>query len=171
VKSPETAKQISHLSDFLNYNLHESKQRSVSLVTELLHIKNYIELQKSRYENKLDASVNIYDEISDLSIAPLLLLPLVENSFKHGIESSIKQSWIRVDVSRHDDNFSIKIENSMEEKKQPVTIKNGGIGLKNVQKRLQLIYPNAHEFRIIEEPHSYLVVLKISIANDKMYNR
>jgi len=164
VKSPETAKQIAQLSDFLNYNLHESKQNRVSLTAEIIYIKNYIELQKSRYENKLDASVNIYDDISDLYIAPLLLLPLVENSFKHGIAHSIKQSWIRVDVSRQEDNFSIKIENSMEEKKQPATVKNGGIGLKNVQKRLQLIYPHAHEFRIIEEPHSYLVVLKITIA-------
>jgi LytS/YehU family sensor histidine kinase len=105
----------------------------------------------------------VYDEINDLSIAPLLLLPLVENSFKHGIANSIKQSWIRVDVSRHDNNFSIKIENSMEEKGPPTAIKNGGIGLKNVQKRLELIYPGAHEFKIIEGPHSYLVVLKIPI--------
>ena len=164
VKSPETAKQISHLSDFLNYSLHDSKQNQVSLIAEILYIKNYIELQKSRYENKLDASVNVYDEINDLYIAPLLLLPLVENCFKHGIENSIHQSWVRVDVSRHDDNFSIKVENSVEEKKQPATVKNGGIGLKNVQKRLQLIYPDAHEFKIIEQPHSYLVVLKIKIA-------
>lgn len=163
-KSPETAKQISHLSDFLNYNLHESKQQLVSLSSEIVYIKNYIELQKNRYEDKLDASVNIYDEINDLYIAPLLLLPLVENSFKHGIANSIKPGWIRVDVSRQEDNFSIKIENSIEEKEQPDTMKNGGIGLKNVQKRLQLIYPGAHEFRIIEEPHSYLVVLKITIA-------
>jgi len=164
VKSPETARQIAHLSDFLNYNLHESKQDSVSLAAEIVYIKNYIELQKSRYENKLDASVNIYDEISDLHIAPLLLLPLVENSFKHGIENSIKPGWIRVDVSRQDDNFSIKVENSREEKMPQAPMKNGGIGLKNVQKRLQLIYPNKHEFRIIEELHSWLVVLKITIA-------
>jgi hypothetical protein len=164
VKSPETAKQISHLSDFLNYNLHESKQNLVSLTSEVVYIKNYIELQKNRYENKLDASINVYDEINDLYIAPLLLLPLIENSFKHGIDNSIKQSWLRVDVSRQDDNFSIKIENSVEEKQQSASMKNGGIGLKNVQKRLQLIYPNAHEFKIIEEPHSYLVVLKITIV-------
>lgn len=161
-KSPETAKQISHLSDFLNYNLHESKQNIVSLTSEILYIRNYIELQKSRYGDKLDASINIYDNINDLFIAPLLLLPLVENSFKHGIANSIKQSWIRVDVSRQSDNFSIKIENTIEEKISP-DIRNGGIGLKNVQKRLQLIYPDKHEFRIIEESHSYLVVLKIPI--------
>jgi hypothetical protein len=162
--SPETAKQISHLSDFLNYNLHESKQNQVSLISEIVYIQNYIELQKSRYEDKLDASINVYDEINDLSIAPLLLLPLVENSFKHGIANSLQQSWIRVDVSRQEDNFSIKIENSLEEKKQRPHVQNGGIGLKNVQKRLELIYPGTHEFKIIEEPHSYLVVLKIPIS-------
>jgi two-component system LytT family sensor kinase len=162
-KSPETAKQVARLSDFLHYNLHESKQDRVSLTSEIVYIKNYIDIQKSRYENKLDASVNVYDEISDLYIPPLLLLPLVENSFKHGIANSLKQGWIRVDVSRQEDNFSIKIENSVEENPPSAAMKNGGIGLNNVQKRLELIYPDAHEFKIISAPHSYLVVLKIPI--------
>jgi LytS/YehU family sensor histidine kinase len=88
---------------------------------------------------------------------------LIENSFKHGIANCIRQGWIRVDVSRHEDSFSIKIENSIEEKPLQNDFKNSGIGIKNVQKRLQLIYPNAHEFKMVEEPHSYLMVLKIKM--------
>ena len=159
--SPETARLVSHLSSFLDYNLYEAKQNYVSLTSEINYIKNYIELQKNRYGSKLDASINIYDEISDLYIAPLLLLPLVENSFKHGIDDSVSPGWIRVDVSRQSDHFSIKIENSREEKEQLNDPKNGGIGIKNVRQRLQLIYPEAYEIKFMEEPHSYLVVLKI----------
>jgi len=159
--SPDTARLISHLSSFLNYNLYEAKQSFVALTSEIAYLQHYIELQKNRYGTKLDASINIYDDIQDLYIAPLLLLPLIENSFKHGIDSSITGGWIRIDVSKQRDNFSIKIENSIEEKNQTDEYRNGGIGIQNVQKRLQLIYPDAHEFKIVAFPHSHLVVLKI----------
>jgi two-component system, LytTR family, sensor kinase len=162
--TPDTAKLIAHLSSFLNYNLYEAKQDFVSLSSEIAYLKHYIELQKNRYGHKLDASINIYDDLNDLYIAPLLLLPLIENSFKYGIADSIGAGWIRIDVARQQDNFSIKIENSIEEKPQPAEHKNGGLGIKNVQKRLDLIYPDAHEFKIVAEPHSYLVVVKIKTA-------
>jgi LytS/YehU family sensor histidine kinase len=162
--SPETAGLISHLSSFLSYNLYESKRDKVLLTSEILYIKHYIELQKNRYGDKLDVSQNIYGEINDLFIAPLLILPLIENSFKHGIADSVSQGWIRMDVSRQKDYFSIKIENSIEEGAGQGNMGNdNGIGLQNVQKRLQLIYPGAHEFKTIREPHSYLAVLKIYI--------
>lgn len=163
-KSPETAKLIAHLSSFLNYNLYESKQPKVLLASEILYIDHYIELQKNRYGSKLDVSLNVYDEINDLYIAPLLLLPLVENSFKYGIANAIQQGWVRIDIARENDHFTIKIENSVEDNNIPETLHNGGgMGLKNVQQRLQLIYPNAHEFKAIEGLQSFLVVLKIKI--------
>ena len=163
--SPETARLISHLSNFLNYNLYESKQPVVSLAAEIAYLQHFIELQKNRYGSKLDASIIIYDDINDLYIAPLLLLPLVENSFKHGIASSIGQGWIRIDVSKQPGHFVIKIENSVEEKIQQPAVKNGGIGIKNVQQRLQLMYPDAHEFKIVEGAHSYLVIIKIMMPS------
>ncbi len=159
--SPQTAKLVSHLSNFLNYNLYEAKQNFVALSSEINYLKHYIELQKNRYGDNLDVSINVYDEINDLYIAPLLLLPLVENSFKHGIDNAINERWIRIDVSRQPAYFSIKIENSRDEKIQQDESKNGGIGIRNVQKRLQLIYPSAHEFKMAEGPHSFLVVVKI----------
>jgi two-component system, LytTR family, sensor kinase len=159
--SPDTARLIAHLSSFLNYNLYQAKQDLVSLTAEIAYLRHYIELQRNRYGNKLDASINIYDDLNDLYIAPLLLLPLIENSFKHGIASSIGQGWIRVDVARHPGNFSVKIENSIEEQVQHRDPQIGGLGMKNVEKRLNLLYPGAHELKVVAEPHSYLVVLKI----------
>ena len=159
--SPETANLIAHLSSFLNYNLYEAKQPLVLLTSEIAYLKHYIELQKNRYGSKLDASINMYGEINELYIAPLLLLPLVENSFKHGIANSINPGWIRIEVVKQDDQFSIKIENSVEEKVQPGDHINGGLGIKNVQQRLQLIYPGTHEWKIVEGAHSYLVIIKI----------
>jgi sensor histidine kinase YesM len=160
--SPETAALISHLSGFLDYSLYNSSQDKVPLTTEIDHIKHYIELQKSRYGAKLDVSLNIYNDIDGLAIVPLLLLPLIENCFKHGVASSIGKSWVRVDVSRQDAQLSIKIENSKEEDDKPKGY-SGGIGLANVRKRLNLLYPDAHEIKVIEEPSTYLVILKLKI--------
>lgn len=162
--SPDTAKLVAHLSSFLNYNLYEARQDFVSLSSEIAYLRHYIELQKNRYGSKLDASVNIYDDLTDLYIAPLLLLPLIENSFKHGIASSIGEGWIRVDVTRQPGHFSVKIENSLDEQSGTPHQQPGGLGIKNVEKRLNLLYPDAHELKIAAEPHAYLVILKIKTA-------
>lgn len=159
--SPETAELVAHLSSFLNYNLYEAKQPFVLLTSELAYLKHYIELQKNRYGSKLDATMNTYGEITELYIAPLLLLPLVENSFKHGIANSISPGWIRIEVVRQEEQFSIKVENSVEEKAAAGDQLNGGIGIKNVRQRLQLIYPDTHEWKVVEGPHSFLVIIKI----------
>ena len=163
--SPETASLIAHLSGFLAYNLYESTQAMVPLETEIAYIDHYIELQKNRYGSKLDVAINRYTSIDDLQIAPLLLLPLVENSFKHGVASSSGFSWIRIDIARGPSQFSVKIANS-KDKQGPIPVAaTGGIGLSNVKKRLALLYPDAHELSIIDEPHSYLIRLTIKLLN------
>ena len=163
--SPETASLIAHLSGFLAYNLYESTQAIVPLETELAYIDHYIELQKNRYGPKLDVAINRYHSIDNLQIAPLLLLPLVENSFKHGVASSIGFSWIRIDISSGPGQFSVKIANSKDDQGPIPVAATGGIGLSNVKKRLALLYPDAHELSIIDEPHSYLIRLTIKPLN------
>ncbi|GAB3921081.1 sensor histidine kinase [Larkinella terrae] len=170
--SPEMASLIAHLSGFLAYNLYESNQVTVPLATEVSYIEHYIELQKNRFGPKLDVAINIYSPIDDLRIAPLLLLPLVENSFKHGVASSPGFSWVRVDISRRPGQFSVKIANSKDEQGPIPASANGGIGLANVKKRLSLIYPDGHDLAIIDECHSYLISLTIkTLKNDELLNR
>jgi LytS/YehU family sensor histidine kinase len=170
--SPETATLIAHLSGFLDYNLYHTSRDKVALTAEIDYIKHYIELQKNRYGSKVDASVNVFGNINDLQIAPLLLLPLVENCFKHGVGDSIIKGWVRIDVSREAEKFSVMIENSRDEVTEQVKPNMGGIGLANVRKRLGLIYPHQHDLKIIEGLNSYLVILKIQIENnDQVFNR
>ena len=161
--SPETAKLISHLSSFLSYNLYDAKKDFVPLISELDYIKSYVELQRNRYGERFDASINIYDDLEGITIAPLLLLPLIENSFKHGIASSINQSWLRIDISKQKNKFLIKIENSIEKEREKHQIDGQGIGLKNVRRRLELLYPDQYEFKALKEQYTYLVLLKIKI--------
>lgn len=113
-KSPETAQQILKLSNFIEYSLYDSKKEMVLLTEELAYIKNYIDLQKIRVGEKLDVSINIFDNINGIQLPPMLILPLIENCFKHGVNSSIHPSWIRLDISLQEDEIIFKIENSVE---------------------------------------------------------
>lgn len=160
-KSPESACLILRLSSFLDYNLYDSQNEKVPLKTEIDYVKNFIALEQLRFGEKLDVSFNIYNPMEGLHIAPLLLLPLVENCFKHGVASSISDSWIRIDVSRKDTSFTIKIENSKEPHERKNENKNCGLGLNNVCKRLELIYPGQHDLKILNETNSFLIILKI----------
>jgi two-component system LytT family sensor kinase len=162
--SPETASLIAHLSGFLDYNLYDSSRDEVPLSAEIDYISHYIALQKNRYGSKVDVSVNIFDDIDDLQIASLLLLPLVENCFKHGVGDSVETSWVRIDVSRNANQLLFKIENSRDVLPEETSPVPGGIGLANVRKRLELIYPHQHELKVIEGLNAYLLILKIQIT-------
>lgn len=157
-----TSEMIYRLSALLSYMLYDSKQHIIPLKKELDYVNNYIELEKIRYGDRLDISMNVFDAVDHFYITPLLLLPLIENSFKHGI-CNIGNNWIRIDISMIDDWLSVKIENSYENKNgKSVNGNNGnGIGLDNVKKRLDILYHAKHEFKYMPDGHSFLTILKI----------
>lgn len=161
-KSPETAQQILKLSNLIEYSLYDSKKEEVLLEEELKYIRNYVDLQKIRVGDKLDVSMNIFNDINGILIPPLLLLPIIENCFKHGVNKSINPSWIRIDISTTDREITFKIENSLEKESQNTVSQNGGLGLANVRRRLELMYPNGHDIKIFQEENSFLLVLKLS---------
>jgi hypothetical protein len=155
-----SAEPIYRLSGLLSYMLYDSRSSWVSASKELEYIRNYVELERMRYQDRLDVSVNVYDNLDDFWISPLLLLPLVENSFKHGVYNETGTSWIRIDLSVKDNWLTVKIENSHTENKLPQNGKNG-LGLENVRKQLSILYPGQHELKCLKEDESYLVVLKV----------
>lgn len=160
-KNDKTADLIYELSSFLSYGLYESKPALVPLGKEIEVIRSYIELERIRYGDRLDASVNVFDDIDSARIPPLLLLPLVENSFKHGFNSTIAACWVRMDVSLIGGDLVIKIENSIGGGPPAENSEHNGLGLKNVKRRLEIVYPDQHEFRTELEKDSFLTVLKI----------
>lgn len=160
-KSPNTSDLIYRLSSLLSYMLYDSRQTFIPVAKELEYIHNYIELEKIRYGERLDVAVNCFDEVCNFTIPPFLLLPLVENSFKHGVNNDVGNSWIRIDLSVKEDWLTVKIENS-----RSADAINGhevykGIGLVNVKKRLEILCPDRHEFKYMGEGQSFLAILKI----------
>src|SRR5215204_4222938 len=161
---------VVHLSDLLRYMLYECKEPQVSMEKELQMLKKYIELEKLRYGNRLDVAFTIGGETKGLAVSPLLLLPFVENSFKHGVSDQIDQCWININVHVEKSVFTFQVSNSRVEK-QEITF--GGLGMENVRKRLQLLYPETHDLKIVEENEIYVVKLELilnKITEEKKSN-
>lgn len=167
--SPKTSDLIYRLSSLLSYTLYDSRKTIIPLEQEIEYISNYIELEKIRYGERLDISVNILNDTKHIGISPFLLLPLVENCFKHGVSNEIDTCWIRLDILHKDDWLIIKAENSKSSNGKYNGTRNG-IGLENVKKRLEILYPERHELKCIAEEQTYLVVLKIKtiVHEDKV---
>jgi sensor histidine kinase YesM len=161
-ESPKGSKMIMGLSSMLRYILYEGQKPLVPLKQELVMITEYINLEKIRYGNKLDVHVLAPDVPDNLYIAPLLLLPFVENCFKHGASNMLQNPWINLTVELKDATFIMKLMNG----KIPVN-GNGqnktGIGINNVRQRLELLYKGKYDLQIREDEEVFVVDLKVGL--------
>ncbi len=164
--SPVAAKLLSGLSDMLRFMLYESNQSLVPLSKELRMLQDYINLEQIRYGNKLELHLDLPSETNNLQIAPLLLLPLVENCFKHGTSNVLEQPWINLQVGIRGKQMHMKLLNGKVYKPKSAPGKSG-IGIQNVRKRLELLYPGRHELNISEEEDVFIVNLKIELETKK----
>jgi sensor histidine kinase YesM len=165
-KNPIQAQEsVLGLSRILHYMLYESNHDRIQLRQEIRCIHDYIELEKLRYAGPLSISMNVQDNVNDLSIVPLIIFPFVENSFKHGASEMVEDAWVNIDLSTYKNSFVFKIENGKGQK--PADKNNTGIGLNNVKRRLELIYGDDHSLQIMDSPESFLVILKIVLSRMK----
>jgi sensor histidine kinase YesM len=158
--STQTAEAIHKLSNLMRYMITECNAPAISLQQEIQVIQTYIELEKSRLGERLDHTLSIQGQLSGHSIAPLLLLPFVENSFKHGAYLAEDQAWVSLTILLKDDQFMFKLINGKSNHGKPPA---SGIGLTNVKKRLELLYPQTHELRISEDEETYIVSLTLML--------
>ncbi|WP_168731302.1 sensor histidine kinase [Robertkochia marina] len=160
VESPKSAKMIMELSNILRYILDEGKKDWVPLDNELQMIVDYLNLEKIRYDKKLDLHYSFPKTGNDHNIAPLLLLPFVENCFKHGASKMIDHPWINIKAELTQETFSIKLRNG---KKNKVSAgkERMGTGIENVRRRLALLYPGRHTLEIRDEEDVFMVNLQI----------
>lgn len=160
-KSDLAPEVVLNLSEIMSYNLYESNTEKVSLEKELDFIRNYVELEKMRYSTEKDIQLKIEGEENALGllIAPLLTFTLIENAFKYGLKS--KHPFINIQIKIEKTAFSFIIENDAIFKENSNAY--GGIGLENVKKRLQLIYPEKYEMNIGTENNIFTTTLKIDL--------
>jgi two-component system, LytTR family, sensor kinase len=162
-KSDKSGECVLKLADILKYILAEGKEDKVSLKKELMLLENYIELERLR---KPDADVSFTTEsgVNSYVISPLLLLPFIENSFKHGLNTVTKNGFIHLHIKAVDESLSLTIENNIPPGDNAVAVQSHGIGIENVRKRLELLYPNRYQLLIERKKNSFLVNLQLQLA-------
>lgn len=160
-KSDKTAEAIMRLSKIMRFMLYDCKAPKIPLTEEAKVIRDYIELEKLRYSDRLTVNYRENIDDPDIAIAPLLLLPFVENSFKHGPTSTTDAASIDIDLQLIAHNLSFTVTNTRGEWHTAEPNVKGGIGMQNVRRQLDLIYPNHHQLTIQAPEHSYMIQLNI----------
>jgi sensor histidine kinase YesM len=165
--SPLASKLVMGLGDMLRYMLYECNQPMVPLEKELQLLDDYITLEKIRYGNSLDVHVDIPKDTGNLLVAPLLLLPFVENCFKHGTSHMLEQPWVSLHLALENKVMKMKLLNG----KVPgyrFQKAGNGIGITNVRRRLDIIYPGKYTLDIKDEEEVFIVNLKLTLEKRKV---
>jgi LytS/YehU family sensor histidine kinase len=167
-KSDLAPELVLKLSDLMDYMLYKCNKPKVPLKSELEHLRNYIEIERIRYGEKLKIDFEIEGDWEQLEIAPMLLLAFFENAFKHGASKSIENPFVKIIVRIQEQHFQLSITNS----RNPAAHNNEeytqGIGLKNVKKRLQLIYPQKHKLQILPMEATYKAELELTLNESNL---
>ncbi|MGH2566490.1 MAG: sensor histidine kinase, partial [Ginsengibacter sp.] len=164
---PSAAKLVDKLGGMIDYMCTEGNKLVVPLEKEIQLLNDYIELEKVRYNNRLKIKVEIEGQLEDKFIAPLLMIPFVENCFKHGASKIRGNQWIEMFIYVKDNQLTFNVANS----KADESITSGdkkGIGLSNVKKRLQLLYPLHHTLKIESTNTAYSVYLQIQLVEKEV---
>ena len=157
-KGDEAPEMILKLSNLLDYILYQIEKPTVFLENEINHLEDYITLEKLRFHDTLQVNLIKQSAVENINIAPMMLIPFVENSFKHGaIVNGVL--GINILIKKIDDTLLFEVENSIIEKSKS----EGGIGLENIQKRLKMLYPNAHTLEINENDQRFKVSLTLQL--------
>jgi two-component system, LytTR family, sensor kinase len=159
---PAAKKTMETFSEMLRYQLYECNEDNIPIEKEINYIQNYISLQLLRRDDNYKVNFN-YAGVIDFGIAPLLLIPLVENAFKYWSSYSDMDNIITISISTDSGYFNFEVQNTTETGKENKLTDNAGIGLANVRKRLSLIYPASHKLVISESENNYKIMLTIKI--------
>lgn len=168
-KAPQTPEIILGLSNILRYVIYECNAERVQLHREIEILQDYIRLEKLRYEDRLDLNVNLETQPDTLQITPLLMLPLIENAFKHGVSETVDNPWINIDLQVQQDRLWFKISNSKSH--QPSckdNSKKGNIGLLNVQHRLRILYPDRHKLEWTDTEDCFIIEMVVPLQNKQI---
>lgn len=160
--SEKTSQSILELSHLMRYMLIDCAQPLVDIEKEIQTVCDYIQLEKARLGSRFEMSVNFSGDFDGIKIPPLLLMPFVENSFKHGASAMIEHTWMTLDLCVTNDVLKFKLINGKSRAQHKSTL-SSGVGLANVRRRLGLLYPAAHELRIIENDDTYVVLLTLQL--------
>lgn len=162
----KTSDGIQKLGDMMRFMLHENLQDKISIKREIEYLRNYLDIQLLRFgkEPSLELSIQLQDDFCEGQIAPMMLIPFIENAFKHGISTKNK-SWIKINLRCMKGSIHLDVVNSVHPKKAMEDPKDeSGVGLENVQSRLNLLYPDSHKLTLVSNDSEHFVHFSLQIS-------
>ena len=162
-KSENTTEVIAKLSQMMRYMIYDSNHPKVLLSKEIEYMQSYISLEKMRLSNHVPIQFDIEGNTENVWIAPLIFITFLENAFKHGVISNNPDAWVKISIRLKGKECVYTVENSKPTSKN-ATGEKSGIGLQNVQRRLELSYPGQHTLAIQDKPQVYFVQLNLQLS-------
>lgn len=159
--SPKAADMVDKLSEMMRYTMKDIQQDFVMLEDEINYVSNFIELQKIRLDRSVKLEYNIMEDVPSLRIAPMLLIPFIENAFKHGVNSEQK-SHIRIEIAVNKAELQFSVVNNKVNVQRDIS-ERSGLGIENTKHRLELIYPSKHLLVINDTEREFFVSLYINL--------
>jgi LytS/YehU family sensor histidine kinase len=163
-KSDKAPEIVLKLSDMMRYMLYESNERSIDLSQELNYVKNYLELERVRHGDNFRIDLEITGDPQGHKIAPLLFIPFLENSFKHGLDHELRSGFVKIIIHIDSDSLELMVENSKPKQISlpPAAKKVGGIGLSNVRRRLNILYPGRYALNVNDQDEIFQIDLRLN---------
>ncbi len=160
-QSSQTAPVVQKLASLMRYILYETNQSQVPLTKEIDFIRDYIELENIRHDANKQISFLFQGDATIYQVPPLLLLPFVENAFKHGLDQETGNGWIDIAILIEKDQLNLQVSNSLP---ADMVSTMTGVGLQNVRKRLELLFPNAHHLDIEKKKAEFRILLNLQLS-------
>lgn len=157
--SAKAQELIIKLSDMMRYSIYEGQNEQVSIAAEKAYLDNYIDLHRMRYVKKIDINFETNIEKEELQIMPLMFIILMENAFKHGVEKLRFDAFVHIKLTSTDNSLYFEVKNNMDPEEK---VTKNGLGLKNLRRRLELVYPKKHNLNVSQEGDIYIAQLTIS---------
>ncbi|HEY3403743.1 MAG TPA: histidine kinase [Ohtaekwangia sp.] len=172
-KNPQMASEsLAKFSELLRYQLYECNEHYIPLTQELMYLENFIELQKLRQDGNVQTTIHMERSMNtDLVVAPFVIMPFVENAFKHVSQHKNESNWITMRIHFHQQQLQLEISNSTARQRSHEAVSYRGIGLKNVQRRLDLLYAGQYELKITEDGTRYQVKLMLNLSRQQTTER
>ena len=162
--SPRTPEIILKLSDLMRHVLYESRENFIPVKNEVNFLTNFIELQKIRLNNQIDLQYSIEGDIPERKVIPLIFEPFIDNAFKHGIRNPAPEPYIHVSIQFQHEILRFKIENNFNCTSLAKSSKSSGIGLKNIERRLEYLYnPSEYKYEIIRSDDTFTILLEVQL--------
>jgi two-component system, LytTR family, sensor kinase len=159
-ENTEARETLGKFSDMLRYQLYECNGNEIAIEKELGYLKNYVELQKLRRNGQDEINFIVADELKHFSLPPLLLIPFIENAFKHVSNFTEKKNEVTIELTKTNQTVQLSVFNTTDTSVKET----GGIGLKNVKRRLELLFPQRHSLNIQKTDSGFSVKLKLELA-------